>query len=115
MVITIVILIVLLVLMVAIAIEGYRDKSFLFNSLEDMQLALEQEKLSHEETRVQLWRSQHPEPPLTAAEIVEKATKRLKLRRSLSEIAKIDESKHQKKQKKHEKLVKNIEQVRPRV
>ena len=101
------------VLLVALAVSGYHawmlrsENVALIGRLERTEMRLLAEQSAHNHTKEQLLA--HQEASLTAQEIVERAAKRLKLRKSLSEISAEQEYKNNQQERQHLDRVANIE------
>jgi len=101
------------VLLVALAVSGYHawmlrsENVALIGRLERTEMRLLAEQSEHKHTKERLLA--HEQPSLTAEEIVERAARRLKLRKSLSEISAEQEYKNNQHERQHLDRVANIE------
>jgi len=112
MLLTISVLAIVAVVLAFYSIDLRHDNKALYERLEAAELALAAEKREHELLAAEVYKLHHPEP-ITAAEIVERAAKRLRLRKSPSEQAWDMEQSHKENERHHESIVRNIEDVAP--
>jgi hypothetical protein len=112
MLLTISILLVLVAVLGASAYEFRKENKELAARVEATELRLIAEQSDHQATKERLV-SVHQAETLTAKDILEQAPRRLKLRRSLSEISELEAARHNEKERQHLDIVRNIEQIAP--